>query len=196
MPIPFIIAMSLAILHLITWWFPLSPYLKVPSWTSLELEFFSCSFTPWAYTRRALAWLDETYSHSQDVVYWISLCLQDIAEDDVQHTGLMPSTSGAPSPDAEVIESYPNFDEADRNIIAVKYLAQSAPFAMSYDQNFTLLKRLIHNLNSSDHQIPSLEPLGAFFRGFASQAVERPATVEQTQEVIWQRAILFRTRSR
>ncbi|KAF8870039.1 hypothetical protein BD779DRAFT_1806556 [Infundibulicybe gibba] len=76
-----------------------------------------------------------------------------------------------------------------RDIIAVRYLHPSV--TSMPDQVFAFLEHLIRILNSSDLQIPSLERLTDHWRChkfFSARGVERA----QLEEVIWQRAILFR----
>ncbi|KAF8874547.1 hypothetical protein BD779DRAFT_252066 [Infundibulicybe gibba] len=192
---------SLAILHLVTWLYPLSTSLKVPNWASLELRFFSESFVLKVYTGRALTWLDETYSHSQDIVHQICLCLQDVAEDsnvvveDIGEYRLQDIVKERSS--AAVINLLFNATRhhhratlaegrTRRDIIATKYLCSST----IGDQYFAALEHLIRALNSSHHKISSLESFDRIFRLLSLQANGYP--VEQAQELIWQRAILFR----
>ncbi|KAF8875119.1 hypothetical protein BD779DRAFT_1476217 [Infundibulicybe gibba] len=61
---------------------------------------------------------------------------------------------------------------------------------MSLDQKFTVLEHSIRTLNSSHHRIPSLKSFRWIFSDLSLQTHHYPA--EQAQEVIWQRAILFR----
>ncbi|KAF8883955.1 hypothetical protein BD779DRAFT_1472235 [Infundibulicybe gibba] len=181
---------SLAVLHLITWLFPLEGKLKFPNWASLELRCLPGYFG--SYVKRALTWLDEAhpYTYSLDMAYQMSLCLQDIAEDVILSTADTNRTRW--SPNAAVIKLFHNLSLADKGIIAVKYLPEHAPVIMSFDQNFTVLKRLIRTLNASSHEMPSLKPLDFSLVQLSFQADGRQELVEQVHEVIWQRAILFR----
>ncbi|KAF8883950.1 hypothetical protein BD779DRAFT_1674269 [Infundibulicybe gibba] len=119
------------------------------------------------------------------MAYQVSLCLQNIAEDDILPTARIRST-----PNAAVIESFPTLSPAVKGTIAVEYL-RNFPAIMSFDQNFTVLRRLIHTLNASDHKVPSLEGLDFLLDQLSSRAGGCPTLVERVDEVIWQRAILF-----
>ncbi|KAF8899337.1 hypothetical protein BD779DRAFT_1795784 [Infundibulicybe gibba] len=175
---------SLAVLHLVTWLFPLSADSKVSDWASLELEFFSSSSALRTYTGRALTWLDETYSHSLNMARQICLCLQDVEDEDVQRGGDQIIFNTTRRSRATKVKGH-----VKRDIIAMRYLRPK--MAMSFNQCFIVLEHLIRALNSSHYQTPSLWP---FIENFdrLQRIAYGPAEQIQLEEVIWQRAILFR----
>ncbi|KAF8887555.1 hypothetical protein BD779DRAFT_1672686 [Infundibulicybe gibba] len=165
--------------------------------------FFDNPFTLWTYTGRALVWFDDTYSHSPDMTYHISICLQDIAKDGIQPDPRFQRQLAISSVDkvplrygTTAIKSFFNsyftlgVSRVDRSIIAARYSVWSGPRMMTFDQNFNVMKRLIHTSNFYD-QIPPFELLGMLFDQLSDQASGRPELEELMQEMIWQRVILF-----
>ncbi|KAF8876917.1 hypothetical protein BD779DRAFT_1694931 [Infundibulicybe gibba] len=199
---------SLAILHLVTWLFPhYESDLKVLNWTSLELHFFSDNGIIHTYTGHALTWLNKIYSTNLDMVHQIYLCLLDVdssggrlvvrgmGEDDLWDFFPMSSSTVIksffdtnPLPEGTQEESHGHIR---RDIIAIRYLY---PFrhSLSFGQTLTVLECLIRVLNSSRHEIPSVQPFVDLFYQLAWEADRHPTLAGQVQEIFWQRAILFR----
>ncbi|KAF8887565.1 hypothetical protein BD779DRAFT_1526953 [Infundibulicybe gibba] len=161
---------SLAILHLATWVFP-PANTRLPNWTSFELLSFSNYPTPTTYTKRALTWLDETYSHSLDMVHQICLCLQDMEDqvrvddaDDNRHYW-HGNESTAEAIKSLFDTSHPKVTQVAgpslrRDIIALRYLTS----ATASSDHFIILEHLIRTLNSSRcliHSSTSFESLFA-----------------------------------
>ncbi|KAF8868974.1 hypothetical protein BD779DRAFT_1807429 [Infundibulicybe gibba] len=194
---------SLAILHLVTWLFPA---LGVSNWTSSELSLFRASRLLRTYTGHALIWLDETYSHSQDVAHQICLCLLDIDSSKdrliVEDTGERgPWDSAAEDSSAGVIKSLfgtTSLFEAIQaenhvrsDIIVMRYLRPFG-FNLSFNQISTLLQCLIRASNSLNHRISlGSSGLDLLFRRIFWEAHGRPALVERAQEIYWQKEIHF-----
>ncbi|KAF8878742.1 hypothetical protein BD779DRAFT_1676725 [Infundibulicybe gibba] len=165
---------SLAILHLVTWLFPLRGNLKTPSWVALEPKLFPYRSVLRAYTGHALSWLAETYSHSSDMIHQIYLCLLDV------------DSSGDKLVVEDIVRTFQD------NIVHPSswYFSRSPGTEIKSLFNETLLPRI----TQAERDVRRSHCLGVLDTPFEFLPYDALiyAILFQTEEISWQRGILFR----